>query len=166
MKLKSSQTGHYIVFSLRLEKPVVHESLYLLLHDDEGWKIHSEAEALKVLRREAFSEASVKLPPISALEVFDLLREHVRGLQNEVNLLFAKELSQLNQYYKELHQEIASRKQALYYHTYYFDREQQLILEEKKAGQEMQEQGELLKIRFSPQIELKLLMFGELIQGL
>lgn len=158
--------GHYIVFFLRIEKPLVHEGLYLLVHSGRQWEMYSETEALKVLRTEVLQRSMVRLPPISALEVFDLLREHVSVLQNEVNVLFDRELSQLNQYYRELFQEISTRKQSLYYHTYYFEREQQLIQEELRARQEMQEQGELLLARFSPQSELKLLMFGEMIRDI
>jgi len=158
--------GHYIVFFLRIEKPLLHESLYLLLHQGRQWELYSETEALKMLQTEVLQSTVAHIPPISALEVFDLLREHVSVLQNEVNVLFDRELSQLNQYYRELFQEISTRKQSLYYHTYYFEREQQLIQEELRARQEMQEQGELLLARFSPQAELKLLMFGEMIRDI
>ena len=90
------------------------------------------------------------------------IKEVIEQVQNECHEDFCEERDRLSTYYSKQFDELIQKKKSVFFHNYFFEKEARIKEEIKQNQEEMQEQEELLSLRYTPNFGLDILVCGSL----
>lgn len=154
--------GSFMVLMVKMLQPVYKTEVVIVRDGGNSLCLHRQDEAVDILTgAKPLDSVSPFSQWVNPNQLHSVLLPVLDDFYQECDKRFSEELGKLNQYYREIHLELQQRKRMAYHHTYYFEREEQLLEEESRMLSEMKEQGSNLDSRFKPTVELLWLMHGQ-----
>ena len=90
------------------------------------------------------------------------VEREIRVIQEQSEADFMEERERLSVYYSKQFEELKNKKKSVFFHNYFFEKEARIKEDIKQNHAEMKEQESLLSLRYQPQFQVDVLLYGSL----
>ncbi|PCJ20587.1 MAG: hypothetical protein COB02_03440 [Candidatus Cloacimonadota bacterium] len=164
LKYKGDFEGSFVVCLLEYTQPIRLKQMILFVEKDgvietcENPVKFLENLVLDVSIKENFDDAyffSKFKKPLGSWINFQ-----VESREAELKVRLDDDIERLNMYFKDTYQELDQKRRAVYFHNYYFEKEQQIKVEMERMESELKAQKALLLAKYQAIWKLDCLIKG------
>jgi hypothetical protein len=162
-------SGDYLCVCLEVERPVRTQMVRFFLAEDgkliasgiplEEFLFHCSEE-----ERENVTGFSVINLEVLKAAVSEWLYKELKELQEKFRSEMASEVRRLNRYYQESFDELNHKREVLYYHNYFFEKEKQLEKEFEQLNEELHNHEILLSRKYRVKWNCNCLFWGTVLK--
>lgn len=165
LRCKGDFDGKFVICLLEYTQPIRLKKMVMFVQKDDEIEVCENPvamlEALDLTmfqeKNEEHDEAFLKKfsKPLSSW-----INAQVAEREVELKSRFDDDIERLNMYFKDTYQELDQKRRAVYFHNYYFEKEQQIKVEMDRMEGELKSQKELLITKYQAIWKLDCLLKG------
>lgn len=165
LKYKGDFDGKFVVCLLEYTQPIRLKKLVMFVQNGDQIEVcEKPVDLLESLGTEAIQEENDSNDELFLKEfskpLSSWINEQVAEREVELKLRFDDDIERLNMYFKDTYQELDQKRRAVYFHNYYFEKEQQIKVEMDRMEGELKSQKELLLTKYQAIWKLDCLLKG------
>lgn len=167
LKSPQNKKGLFITVRLNIRRPLARTLSQTFFYNSISGKVERVDNTVQFINSLEVMENESDELPVTDFVVFNeelssWVRDEIEQVQTECYQDFCEERDRLSTYYKKQFDELIQKKKSVFFHNYFFEKEARIKEEIKQNQEEMQEQEELLSLRYTPNFGLDVLVCGSL----
>ncbi|MCO4781961.1 MAG: hypothetical protein KC646_06510 [Candidatus Cloacimonetes bacterium] len=165
LKCKGDFDGKFVICLLEYTQPIRLKKMVMFVQKGDEIEVCEQPVALlESLDSNMLKESNEQYDEVFLNQfskpLSTWINDQVAEREVELKLRFDDDIERLNMYFKDTYQELDQKRRAVYFHNYYFEKEQQIKVEMDRMEGELKSQKELLITKYQAIWKLDCLLKG------